>query len=74
MRKLLILLGIVLLATSCSDRTEFGECVGLITPKDPTLVYDIRGGNVFWGIIGAEMVLPPIYVGLKNFYCPIAKK
>jgi len=73
MKKLLIVL-LVLLATGCTTRTQFGQCVGVLDDKDPTLLYDLDIGNVFIGFIFSETLIVPAVVVLKQLECPVAKK
>ena len=73
MRQTTIALLVMLLA-GCTTETEFGKCVGLGEDKDPKLVYKVSGWNVFLGIIGIEIIYPPIAVLVDSLFCPVAKR
>lgn len=74
MKKLIILCLIGIFTTSCTEKTEFGKCVGLAEDKDPTKIYNLSAYNIFWGIIGFELIFPPIDVLVNKIYCPVGSK
>lgn len=64
---------IALLLVGCTSKTEFGDCVGLQEDRDPRLIYKADTGNIVIGILFFEMVAPPLYVALDEFYCPVGR-
>ncbi len=74
MKSLTILALAVLALTGCASSTEYGACVGLTDDKDPKLIYKLSVRNLFWGIVGFELILPPIIVAVDEIYCPVARK
>lgn len=59
---------------SCTSRTEFGPCVGAFDDKNPTKIYKVSIWNVFLGIIGSELILPPLFVIVDETFCPVGNK
>lgn len=75
MKKSVLLAAIVALALAgCETETRFGQCVGITDDKDPTLVYRLSARNVILGIVGFEMIFPPVLVLASETYCPVAKR
>ena len=73
------LLSILLAGTligGCDSETEFGKCVGIAQDdrRDPNLFYDLSIWNVFWGVVGFEIIFPPILVLHHELYCPTGKR
>lgn len=60
----------------CNSENEFGKCVGIgqSDRRDPNLYYDLSIWNVFWGVVGVEMIFPPILVLHHELYCPTGKR
>lgn len=59
-----------------SERVVAGRvvpCVGVMedAQRDSTLAYDVSGRNLVIGIVGAETIIAPVYIVLKDFYCPL---
>ena len=73
MKKIIALMLVVLL-TGCTSNTEFGPCVGIGEDKNPNLVYKVSAWNVVLGILFFELVLPPVFVAVDEFYCPVGIK
>lgn len=66
---------LILTATACTSKTEFGDCIGAFDEKDPSKVYKVSGMNIFWGAVGAELFfIPPIMVIKDQTLCPIGNK
>lgn len=63
----------LLAATGCVDRTSYGRCVGLNTPRDSSLVYDYSTRNVVVGLLLSETVIVPVVVAFKQLECPVAR-
>lgn len=74
MKKFLATLCIVGLLSGCTERTEFGECIGVQEDKDPSLVYRVSKWNVAMAIIFFGTAFVPIIVGFWELSCPVAKK
>ena len=72
MKILLAILALVVLS-SCTDKTEFGPCIGAFDDKRPDLVYKASANNIFWGIVGWEIIAPPVIVLLEQTYCPVGR-
>ncbi len=73
MKILLAILAVVVLS-SCTERTEFGECIGAFDDKNPELIYKVSVNNVVWGILGGELIAPPIVVLVDQTHCPVGRK
>ena len=50
------------------------SCVGLTEEEDPNYRYAVDGWNVFWGVIGLELIAPPIVVLTSAWKCPTAPR
>lgn len=61
----------VALLTGCASKTAFGNCVGLGEKQDPRLEYKVSVRNVIIGIFFVELIVPPIFVLVDQFYCPV---
>lgn len=70
MRKFLILATLLALG-GCTYETEYGRCVGAFEAQKPGLVYKPSINNLFWGIVGFELIYPPIKVAVDATFCPI---
>lgn len=64
---------IVFILTACTSKTEFGRCVGIWDEQEPTLIYKPSVRNLFWGIVGLEIIYPPLDVAINKFYCPVGR-
>ena len=62
-----------LLLTACQTRTDYGKCVGLGEKQNPKLEYQLSTRNIVWGIIGIELVVPPVVVVTQEIFCPIGE-
>lgn len=57
-----------------TEKTEYGECVGVGQTKEPHLVYEINKKNVFISVIFFDSIVTPTVIIINNLYCPIGKK
>lgn len=73
MKKLLVLATVLVALSSCTSKTEFGDCIGAFDKKDPNLEYKVSAWNVFWGVVGFELILPPIFVVVDQTHCPVGR-
>lgn len=66
----------LLLLCGCESTTNLGPCVGIQDDdlKNPTLTYKVSVTNVIVGTIFVETAVVPVYVALKELYCPVAVK
>ena len=64
----------LILLVGCSERTPYGECIGIADEKDPNLVYRVSTNNVVVGVIFIETLFVPAIVVLDQLYCPISRK
>ena len=62
------------LISGCQSETDYGKCVGLGDDQDTTLHYKPSVRNIVVGVIFIEFVVPPVIVGVNEFYCPVGKK
>jgi hypothetical protein len=69
-----ILFALILFLSSCIDKTEHGDCVGIWDEKNSGLVYKPSINNIVAGILFFEFVLPPVEVAIDKFYCPVGKR
>lgn len=80
MKRLLRLAAAVLLvaalATACTSRTKYGECLGLQEDelKDPKLNYRVSVLNVVLAVIFVETLVVPLVVALSETTCPVGPK
>lgn len=74
MKKSLIIALFCTILAGCTERTEYGECIGIADDKDPTLHYKLSAMNVALAIIFVETIIVPIKVAVDQTMCPVAKK
>lgn len=74
MKRNIALLLVLLVATSCASKTEFGDCVGLSDEQKPELIYKTSVRNVVIGAVFFQTIFTPILVGMNQFYCPVGRK
>lgn len=60
--------------TACTSKTELGDCIGAFDEKDPQKIYKVSAWNIFVGIIGIELIAPPIFVIVDQTHCPVGLK
>ncbi len=72
--KYVIALIFAAMLVGCSSHTEYGPCVGLGEDKNPNLVYKVSAQNIAVAIIFFELILPPMFVAVDEFYCPVGFK
>lgn len=60
----------------CDSENQYGKCVGIgqDDQRNPNMYYEISVWNVFWGVIGIELIFPPILVLAHETYCPSGPK
>lgn len=74
MKKIIAVLAIIVLLSACTSRTEYGECIGITDKEKPGLVYKVSAWNVALAILFFELILPPVFVLVDEFKCPVAKQ
>ncbi len=76
MKKILavVAMATALMVTGCTERTQYGECIGAFDDGDPALVYKTDGWNVAMAVVFVELIVPPIVVVVGETRCPIARK
>jgi hypothetical protein len=74
MKKLTTIVMLLLLLTSCTEKTKFGACVGLNGPREEHLIYEANTANLFLGIVFIETIIVPYFVLADEFYCPVGVK
>lgn len=74
MKRNIALLLVLLLATSCTSKTEYGRCIGINEIERPELIYKPSVKNIMLGAFFFQMILPPIFVLGDQFYCPVGRK
>lgn len=74
MKQCLLILTFALMATGCTSRTEFGDCVGIGDEQDPKLKYKVSLSNAVLGIVFFELVVPPLDVLINKTHCPVGVK
>lgn len=72
--KNIIFLIFAILLTGCASHTEYGPCVGIADDKNPNLVYKVSAQNLIVGILFFQLIAPPIFVVVDEFYCPVGVK
>jgi hypothetical protein len=73
-RIVLLVVGLLVILTGCTSKTEFGDCIGLADDKEPDLIYKVSAWNVFVAVVGIEMIAPPILVAVDETFCPVGRK
>lgn len=77
MKKLMTILLLTLLATSCTKSTKHGECIGLANEdeiKVEKLNYKYSKWNIFLAVIFSETLVAPVNVVGYNLRCPVGVK
>ena len=72
MKKIILAIALLLL-TGCERHTEYGSCVGINDPKDPTKVYRYSAWNVTLGLIFIETAIVPLVIIFDDLECPVSK-
>jgi len=72
--KSLVLTALIVLLSGCTERTEFGSCIGLADEKDPKLVYKLDATNLVVGLVFIELIVPPVVVAVDETFCPVGRK
>ena len=72
MKKLLIILLIAL--SGCTSHTDYGNCIGALDDKNPSLIYKLSAWNLFIGIFFSGLIVPPIIVIADETICPVGYK
>ncbi|MCK9369238.1 hypothetical protein M0R04_04805 [Candidatus Dojkabacteria bacterium] len=70
----LALLIMMLALSACTERTQYGECIGVTDEKNPELVYKVNTQNAMLGVLFFETLIVPIVVINDCLYCPVRKK
>lgn len=70
MKKLLILI----LLCGCTSKTEHGKCIGVNSQENPQFNYEYSGRNIFFSIIFAETIAPPLITWYEMAKCPVGLK
>jgi len=80
MKKLIALIALTTCLTACAEsRTINGTTYtpyGLFNQDkaDPEVVYEVSGGNIFWGFVWVETIIAPIYFFGFALYEPTGPK
>ena len=72
--KIKLLLCAMLLLAGCTQKTEFGQCIGLTDREEANLIYRPSAKNISLGLIFFWLIAPPVYVAVEEFSCPIGVK
>lgn len=70
----LLLVASMLFLSACTERTQFGECIGVTDEPDPNLNYKIDTWNAVIGIVFIETLVVPVVILNDQFYCPKSRK
>lgn len=73
MRSWLMIAAVAVLASGCTYQTEHGPCIGVNDAKRPDRIYKVSVENVFFAVVGAELIYPPIKVLADATFCPVAR-
>jgi len=65
---------LTMMMVGCTSSTAEGPCVGIGDAQDPALVYKPSVQNIVVAILFFELVLPPVFVAVDQFYCPVGRK
>lgn len=71
MKKLIAVLVASAMLAGCASSTEYGACVGISDKQNPKLEYKPSARNIVVGLLFVEMIAPPIFVIVDEFYCPV---
>lgn len=69
-----LLISLMLMLSACTSSTEFGPCVGLNGGENPKLEYKYSAKNIAIGFFFSSLILPPIFVALDEYKCPVGNK
>lgn len=64
----------IALSLGCTDRTEFGQCVGVADDEDPALLYRVDTWNLVGAIVFFETLVVPAFIVATCIRCPVAKR
>lgn len=73
MKKLAIVL-MILSTSACTSKTQYGVCIGLNGDEQPNLKYQYSVWNIGMAMLFSSLILPPIFVALDEYKCPVGKK
>lgn len=62
------------LLAGCTERTDFGECIGAFDEKKPDLEYKLSAKNVGLAVLFSETIVVPVVVVADQTHCPIGRK
>lgn len=68
------LIALLIFASGCSSRTDYGKCIGLNGKEDPKLQYNYSAWNIGMGLFFSGLILPPLFVALDELKCPVGNK
>ena len=74
MKKLLLLVFALMLTVGCTERTNFGECIGFDDNEELSLEYEISIKNAVISAIFVETIIVPIVWALDDAKCPVGKR
>lgn len=67
---------LALFVTACTERTQLGECYGILNDEEKRddLVYRANSWNVILGVVFFETVIVPVVVFGWETKCPTSRK
>lgn len=74
MKKILLIALTAMFLSGCTEKTEFGMCVGAFEDREPGLVYKLDVWNTVLAVIFVETIIVPVVVIANQTVCPVAKK
>ena len=74
MNKLFLIILIATLLSGCTERTQYGSCIGIADDRDPKLVYKIDILNTVLSVIFVETIFVPVIVLSNETFCPVSTK
>lgn len=66
-------LAATLLLAGCEFNRKTGPCIGVANKEKSGVEYEVSVRNVIVGAFFFETLWVPVYVGLADYKCPVAK-
>jgi PBP1b-binding outer membrane lipoprotein LpoB len=74
MKKILLIALAAMFLAGCTEKTNYGQCVGIADERDPALIYKLDVWNAALGIIFVETGIVPVVVLANETFCPVGLK
>lgn len=72
--KMFLAVSLIFSAVGCTEKTQYGKCIGVNQEENPTKVYKANWWNIFVATMLAETIVVPIVTVLNQYKCPEGDK